>query len=119
MIIMDELEVWHNPRCGKSRATLALIEVAGYKPIIRLYLKDTPSYVEIQSVLNKLNILPLALIRINEPIFVELFKDKKLTDTEFIQAMVDNPILIERPIVINKYKAVLGRPPENVLQLIK
>jgi arsenate reductase len=115
---MEEIEIWHNPRCGKSRETLALIEQTGVVPTIRLYLKDTPTAKEIESVLTKLGIAPLLLIRTKEPLFIELYKDKKLTDQAYIQAMVDYPILIERPIVIKNMKAVLGRPPENVLKIL-
>lgn len=115
---METIEIWHNPRCGKSRETLSLIEASGASTIIRLYLKDTPSKTEIESVLNKLGISALSLIRIKEPLFIEFYKDKKLTDEAYIQAMVDHPILIERPIVIKNKVAVLGRPPENALKLL-
>ena len=115
---MEEIEIWHNPRCGKSRETLALIENAGHTPKIRLYLKDNPTFSEISATLKKLDALPLALIRTNEPVFIESYKGKALSDNEYIQAMVDNPILIERPVVIKNNHAILGRPPGNVLKLI-
>jgi arsenate reductase (glutaredoxin) len=115
---MESIEIWHNPRCGKSRETLALIENKGVVPSIKLYLKDTPTFKEIESVLTKLGMAPLSLIRTKEPLFIELYKDKKLSDQAYIQAMADHPILIERPIVIKNNQAILGRPPENVRKLL-
>ena len=108
------LTIYHNPRCRKSRETLALIENAGVEVEIVEYLKEIPTAAEIKSILKKLGIRAEQLLRKNEAVFKENYKGKNLQEDEWIQAMVDNPKLIERPIVIQGEKAILGRPPENV-----
>lgn len=110
--------IYHNPRCSKSRQTLQLLQENGIEPTIIEYLKDIPSESDIKQVLQHLNMSPADIIRKSEAIFKENFKGKNLTDDEWIKAMVEYPKLIERPIVIKNKKAVLGRPPENVLGLI-
>ncbi|MDX1407543.1 MAG: arsenate reductase (glutaredoxin) [Saprospiraceae bacterium] len=112
------MKIYHNPRCTKSRQTLALIEEKGLEPEIIEYLKDTPSQAEIGRLLKALDIKAEDLIRKNEPVYKEKFKGKQLTQKEWIKAMVTYPKLIERPIVVKGRKAVIGRPPENVLALL-
>ncbi len=112
------MKIYHNPRCSKSRQTLKILHDHGLEPEIVLYLETPPSKKEIQEILKKLNISPEKLVRKGEKIFKEHFKGKEMSDEEWIDAMVKYPKLIERPIVIDKDKAVLGRPPENVIQLI-
>ena len=112
------MKIYHNPRCRKSRETLELLQEKGIEPEIILYLANPPDKKELKDVLSKLGIKPELLIRKGEPIFKEYFKGKKLTDEQWIDAMVTYPKLIERPIVIQGDKAVIGRPPVNVLQLI-
>lgn len=90
----------------------------GIEPELILYLKNPPSFEELSEVIDKLGINPLDLIRKKESIFKENFKGKDLSDKEWIKAMVDHPKLIERPILISENRAVIGRPKENVLQLI-
>lgn len=111
------IKIWHNPRCSKSRESLNLLKENGKEVEIREYLKNTPSKEEITAILALLKISPLALIRKGEAIYKENFKGKDLSDDEYIQAMVDYPKLIERPIVIKDDKAVIGRPPTLVLDL--
>ncbi len=113
-------KIYHNPRCGKSRTTLKLLEenTSSDKIEIVEYLKYPLSHEEIKSLLKKLNILPLELIRVKEEDF-KPFKGKNLSDEELIALMVKYPKLIERPIVVLGENAILGRPPENVLSLIK
>ncbi|MBU1293522.1 MAG: arsenate reductase (glutaredoxin) [Gammaproteobacteria bacterium] len=111
--------IYHNPRCSKSRQTLQLLEENNIQPEIRLYLQDTPSIEEIQTLLTQLDIKPLELIRTKETIYKELGLSKDSTDEERLQAMHTNPSLIERPIVIHNNKAKIGRPPEDVLALFK
>ena len=106
--------IWHNPRCSKSRKTLALIEGRG--PVVRLYLDDTPSAQEIRDVLAALGIPAGDLVRKGEAVFKELSLAGADADT-LIKAMATHPILIERPIVIVGDKAAIGRPPEAVLAL--
>lgn len=112
------MEIYHNPRCSTSRKTLAILEESGKDFTIRRYLEDSPSAEELQELVAKLEGGPRALIREKETIFKENYKGKELTDEEWIQAMVDHPRLIERPVVIAGDKAVIGRPPENVRELL-
>jgi arsenate reductase len=113
------ITIYHNPRCSKSRQTLALLEEQGITPEIRLYLETPPNKQELESVLTKLNISPRALLRKGEDAYKENnLKDTKLDDAALIEAMVSHPKLIERPIVINGNKAALGRPPESVLEIL-
>ena len=111
--------IFHNPRCSKSRNTLNLLKENGIEPDIRLYLIDPPSSVELQDIIDKLNIHPKDLLRKGESVFKELNLNQQEDRTDvIIQIMSENPILIERPIVIRGEKAIIGRPPENVLSLI-
>ena len=109
--------IWHNPRCSKSRQTLALLEELGISLGVRLYLDDTPSSGEVAEVLLQLGIKPWELLRRGEKVFKELRLEKDAADEALIEAMSANPILIERPIVIHGGVAALGRPPESVLRL--
>jgi len=109
--------IWHNPRCSKSRATLELIEGAGITPAIRLYKDNAPTADEIRAALSLLNITAADLIRTGEAIYKEM-NLKDANEETLINAMAQNPILIERPVVINNNKAALGRPPESVLDIL-
>ncbi|MFQ5346298.1 MAG: arsenate reductase (glutaredoxin) [Rhodothalassiaceae bacterium] len=111
--------IWHNPRCSKSRATLALLEERGIKPEIVLYLETPPAAGEIDRVLRLIGREPRALMRRKEPEYRELgLDDPARTREELIAAMVAHPRLIERPVVIHNGKAALGRPPEAVLDIL-
>ncbi len=112
------MKILHNPRCSKSRETLKLIEDAGKEVEVIEYLNDTPSVSELKSIIEKLGIKPLDLVRKGEDVYKDNFKGKTLSDDEWIKAMVNNPKLIERPIVISGKQAVIGRPPQNVLELL-
>lgn len=112
------MKIYHNPRCTKSRQTLALLTEYGIKPQVIEYLKDLLTTDDLNELIGLLGIEPLALVRKNEAVWKERFKGKELSDMELIKAMVENPKLIQRPIVVKQKKAVLGRPPENVLKLI-
>ena len=106
------ITIYHNPRCSKSRETLRLLEARGLKPVIVDYLKTPPTAAELKSILKTLGLKPDALLRKSEPLFAELgLKDRKLDDDALIALMVENPILIERPIVVAGGKAAIGRPP--------
>jgi arsenate reductase len=111
------MKIYHNPRCSKSRQTLAIIEELNYDVEIIEYLKQGPSIDEIRDVVKKLGMKPEKIIRKGEKIFKENYKGREMSDEDWIKAMAENPILIERPIVIKGDKAVLGRPPENVKEL--
>ncbi len=113
------ITIFHNPRCSKSRQTLQLLQEQGIEPNVRLYLEDTPSAQEITELLKKLAISPRELLRKGEEAYkANELKNPALTDAELINAMVEFPKLIERPIVINGNHAKLGRPPEKVLEII-
>ena len=111
------IKIYHNPRCSKSRQALAIIKSKTSKFEVIDYLKNPLTFKEIKLLLSQLNIKPLALVRTQEIIWRENYKGKELTDIEIINAMFENPKLIERPIVVKNNKAVIGRPTENVLGL--
>lgn len=103
------IQIYHNPRCGKSRNCLAFIDQSNQEYEIIPYLTETPSFDDLKVLLQKLNIQPIQLVRTKEKIWIENYKQKTLTDDEIIQTMVNNPILIERPIVVKDGKAIIGR----------
>ena len=112
------MKIYHNPRCGKSRQTLALLEEKGNPPEIIRYLEVPPSKEELEEILNKLGISAEDLVRKKEKIFKENFKGKEFDEAGWLNLLVENPKLIERPIVINGDKAAIGRPPELVLEIL-
>jgi len=113
------VSIYHNPRCSKSRQTLALLEEQGIDPEIVLYLETPPTADTLSDLLGKLGITPRQLLRKGEAAYKENnLSDTSLTDQQLIDAMVAHPKLIERPIVINGSKAALGRPPEQVLDIL-
>ena len=113
-----KLKYYHNPRCRKSRETLQYLKELGYEPELILYLKNPPTFEELKDVIGKLGIKPLELIRKNESIYKEKYKGKEYSDDEWIRIMIENPKLIERPIIISESKAVIGRPKEKVHEII-
>jgi arsenate reductase len=111
--------IYHNPRCSKSRETLALLQGHGIEPQVVEYLTDTPDAKTLDGLLKKLNLEPRDLMRRKEAPYRELgLDDPTLSRQALIAAMVEHPILIERPIVVNGAKAALGRPPEKVLEIL-
>lgn len=112
------VSIWHNPRCSKSRQTLALLQDQGIAPEVRLYLDDVPSETEIRAALKLLGIPALALVRRGEAQFKEAGLTKDSDDDALIAGMVKFPKLIERPVVFANGKAALGRPPEDVLKIL-
>lgn len=112
------MKILHNPRCSKSRQGLELLEQSGVDFEVVKYLETIPSKEELKSIISKLGIEPMALVRVNEAIWKSEYKGKSLSDEAIIEAMVKHPKLIERPIVINGDKAVIGRPPQNILDII-
>ena len=112
------MKIYHNPRCSKSRNTLNIITEKGSDVTVVEYLKTPPTKEELKDLLKKLNIPAKDLIRKGEQIFKDNFKGKELSEDEWIDAMVEYPKLIERPIVVNGDKAVIGRPPEKVLEIL-
>jgi arsenate reductase len=117
---MAEVTIYHNPRCSKSRQTLALLEEHGVKPRIVLYLESPPSEVALAGLLGKLGMTARAVMRKGEAVYSEkALANEALTEGQLIAAMVADPILIERPIVELGKRAAIGRPPENVLGLLQ
>jgi len=112
------IEIWHNPRCSKSRQTLALLKEKGIEAKVRLYLNDTPSAEEIRSVLTLLKAKPADIMRTKDALFKELDLSADAADNILIDAMTKHAALIERPIVIANNKAAMGRPPESVLKIL-
>jgi arsenate reductase len=112
------IKIYHNPRCSKSRQGLELLQNSGKEFEIVKYLENTPTKDELISIIEKLQIKPVELVRKNEAIWKENYKGKELSDSEIVEAMIQNPKLIERPIVINNSKAAIGRPLENIQNII-
>ena len=112
------IKIYHNPRCSKSRQGIEVIENSGKEFKIIKYLNDVPSEEELTEIIDLLNISPIELVRKNESIWKENYKEKQLSDQEIIKAMITHPKLIERPIVINNKKAVIGRPVEDILKVL-
>lgn len=110
--------IYHNPRCSKSRQTLALLQEQGIEPDIIEYLTSPPSEAELDGILVKLGIEPDALMRKGEDEYKQHFKGRDLSRAEMISLMVQYPKVIERPVVVNNGKAAVGRPPESVLEII-
>ena len=114
------IKVFHNPRCSKSRQTLAILHDNGIDVDIIEYLKESPNKETLLQIINLLDIKPRDLMRKGETVYKEKKLNREnLTDDDLLQFMVDNPILIERPIVYDNNRAIIGRPPENVLIFLK
>jgi len=116
---MTDLQLYHNPRCSKSRSALQLLEERGLTPSIVRYLETPPDADQLQELLRKLGLSPRQLLRSGEDEYQQLnLANPALTDAQLIEAMVEHPKLIERPILIAGDRAVVGRPPEKVLELL-
>ncbi len=112
------MKIYHNPRCGKSREGLAILQAYKLPFEIINYIETPLSETELAEIIKLLGIPPIDLVRKNEAIWKENYKGKSMSDTEIIAAMAANPKLIERPIVINNRKAVIGRPPELIKSIL-
>ena len=113
------IRILHNPRCSKSRATLALLQERGLQPEITLYLETPPDAAELRSILSKLSLTARELMRKGESEYLDQgLDDETLSEDVLIAAMVDSPRLIERPIVLANDRAAIGRPPESVLDIV-
>jgi len=116
---MSKITIWHNPRCSKSRAALTLLEEREEDFNIYKYLDENPTTQEISELLQKLGITPRELMRTKEDIYKELNLKEENDDKKLIEAMANNPKLIERPIVIKDNRATIGRPIENITEILK
>lgn len=114
-----KVTIYHNTRCSKSREALGILEDNNCEIEVVEYLKNTPNKKELKDLLIKLDLKPLDIVRTNESIFEKKFKGKKFTDAEWIQIIIENPVLLQRPIIIDGYKAIIGRPVERVVELLK
>ncbi|CAI8910180.1 arsenate reductase (glutaredoxin) [Kosakonia quasisacchari] len=116
----ETVKIYHNPRCSKSRETLALLKENGVEPEVVLYLETPPDVATVQKLLKMLGMTSAReLMRSKEDLYKELqLSDSALTEAQLVQALVDNPKLLERPIVISHGKARIGRPPEQVLEIL-
>jgi arsenate reductase len=112
-------KIYHNTRCSKSREACSILKEKGIEFETIEYLKTPPTQKEIKGLLKMLGIKALDIVRKGEPLFKEKFADKKLTESEWIKALAETPILIERPIIVKGNTAIIGRPPEKILELLK
>ena len=112
------IQIYHNNRCTKSRQALQELENSGKNFKVIYYLETPPDQPQLKDLIKKLDIRPFELIRKTEKIFIENYKGKTLTDTEWVDAMVEHPILIERPIVVKGDKAVIARPTERIKEIL-
>ena len=112
------LKIYHNPRCSKSRETLEILRENGQEPEIVEYLKDAPDEQELRRIVKMLGIQAEELVRKGESIYKEKYKGKEYSNEEWIRILAENPVLLERPIVVKGNQAILGRPPQNVLTLL-
>lgn len=114
----DEYTMYHKPNCSTSLETLRLLKGHGVKPQLRLYLEQPPTAAELDELLKKMGKRVQSIIRTKEPLYKDNYEGKKLSKKEWLKILSENPILIERPILIKGDKAILGRPPEEVLKLV-
>jgi len=113
-----KVTIFYNARCSKCREAMDVLVDGNCEIEIVEYLKKFPTKKELKDLLMKLGLKPFDLIRTKEEIFEKKFKNKKFTDAEWLQVIIENPILLERPIVVDGYKAVIGRPVEKVIDLL-
>lgn len=111
--------LYYNPRCSTCRDALCMLEEKGVEPEIVKYLETPPTEKELKDILKKLGIKAEDLLRKKEPLFEKKFKNKKFTEAEWVKIMCKNPILIQRPIAIEGNKAILGRPAETIIDILK
>ena len=115
---MKKIQILYNPRCSKCREALSFLEAENCEIEVKEYLKKTLTKKELKDILTKLGLKAFDIVRQKETLFIKNFKGKKFTNDEWIQILLENPTLIERPIVIDGYKAIIGRPPELVIDLV-
>ena len=116
---MKKVTLYYNPRCSKCREALCVLEEKGIEPEIIEYLKTPPTEKQLTDILKKLGLKAEDLLRKKEPLFIEKYKNKKLSNAEWVKVMCKNPVFIERPIAIEGNKAVIGRPAERVIEILK
>ena len=112
------ITIYHNPRCGKSRECLAFIENSNQQFEVIKYLETPLSFEKLTEIISLLKIKPIELVRTKESIWIEKFKHQSLSDTQIIQAMIDFPVLMERPIAVKGNKAIVARPLEKIKEIL-
>lgn len=112
------ISILHNPRCGKSREGIALLEASGKAFEVIKYLEQPLNEEELNALIQKLNIRPIQIVRQKEKLWIEQYKNQNLSDNEILKAIAAHPILIERPIVVTDNKAIIGRPPQQIIDII-
>ncbi|WP_066222422.1 arsenate reductase (glutaredoxin) [Formosa haliotis] len=112
------ITIYHNNRCSKSREALQILEASGKSFNVVKYLEDVPTKEELKHIIELLDIMPIDLVRKNEEIWRDKYKDENLTDEAIIDVMLEHPKLIERPIVVNGDKAAIGRPPQDITKIL-
>lgn len=112
------MKIYHNSNCSKSCGVLNIIQQQGYQPQVIEYLNQTPDKNELLQILTMLGLKPFDIIRKNEPIFIKNFEGQVLTDAQWLEVLISNPILIERPIVVINGKAIIARPIEKIFELL-
>ncbi len=115
----ESLKIFHNTRCSKSRCALEILEKKKIKPEVIEYLKTPPTEKEIKDLLKKLDLKAEDVVRKSEDLYKQKYKNKKISEAQWIKILSKNPILIERPIIIKGNKAIIARPPELVLEFVK
>lgn len=115
---MNKLVIYHNGECSKCKETSELLDGKGYEIEYRFYLFEPPTEAELKEVLKKLGKEPSELIRTTEPLFMEQYDGKELSEDEWLKVLLKNPVLMQRPIVVNGDKAIIARPPEKVLEIL-
>lgn len=118
MAMNEKVTIYHNPRCGKSRAALAILVEHGAEAVVVEYLKTPPTRNELREILSKLGMKPEQLVRIGEDVYKQKYAGKSMSDDQWLEALEKNPILMERPIIVKGDRAVVGRPPEKVAELL-
>lgn len=112
------MKIYHNPRCGKSREALKILEEKGVRFETYEYLKEGVHKKELKDIVSKLSVPVIDIVRTNESVWKEKYKGKNLSEDKLLNAIIADPILLQRPIVVTKEKAVIGRPPEAVLKVL-
>ena len=116
---MKKVQILYNPRCSKCREALSFLEGENCEIEVKEYLKETLTKKELKDILTKLGLKAFDIVRQKEALFIKNFKGKKFTNDEWIQILVENPVLIERPVIIKDQKAIIGRPLELINKFLK
>jgi arsenate reductase (glutaredoxin) len=115
---MKKLTIYHNGECSKCKETTELLRDKGYEIAYRFYLLEPPTEAELKEVLSKLQVNPSELVRKTEPLYMEQYEGKVLTEEQWLQVLLQHPVLMQRPVAVNGNRAIIARPPEKVLEIL-